>query len=311
VTNHTEYGFYDYDPANVGGGRTAGPKLRFTIHVDGSPGTAAGPLPAGLSGVEGPYYVNLAVTGTTGCTLATGTANNLAVRHQIMNELVIGTVPGTNRRTISGRFGPEGGSAAFPPPSTRCTTTASRVVDFVEPVSIPGQMTGPWINAEHTSSWTFNADTTFGYQIGVRGGFANIQNNCFKMDDYAATSGQFVVSAGAAATYCAPVGNVFNSNQGSVSDSPTPLLQQRLPGWVGRMPGAEVGGGATSRSPSPVYFHIAPAASFLSSADPVYFPPGSLASTAWCPNDILGVRPTQNGELRDSMTPVYFCRYTD
>lgn len=308
VTNHTEYGFYDYDPANAGGGRTAGPKLRFTIHVDGSPGTAAGPLPAGISGAEGPYYVGLATTGTTGCTMAAAPANNQAVRHQVMTELVLGTVPGTNRRTLSGRFGPDGGSAAFPPPSTRCTTTASRVVDFVEPPSVSGQMTGTWISQDRQSSWAFNADSTWGYQIGVRGGFANIQNNCFKMEDYAAPAGQYVVSAGTAATYCAPVGNVFNSNQGSVADTPTPLLQARLPGWNGRMPGAEVGGGATSRSPSPVHFQIAPAASFLSTADPVLFPPGSLASTSWCPTEILGVRPTQNGEFREALKPMYFCR---
>lgn len=309
VTNHTEYGFYDYDPANAGGGRVAGPKLRFTIHVDGSPGTAAGPLPAGLSGAEGPYYVGLAVTGAAGCTITGAPANELAVRHQVMTEVTLGTVPGTDRRTLSGRFGPDGGSAAFAPTSTRCTTTASRTVDFVEPVSIAGQMTGSWISQDHQSAWTFNTDSTWGYQMGVRGGFANIQNNCFKMQDYAAPSGQYVVSAGTAATYCAPVGNVFNSNQGSVSDSPTPLLQDRLPGWNGRMPGAEVGGGATSRSPSPVNFHIAPAAGFFAGADPVLFPPGSLASTAWCPTEILGVRPTQNGEFREELQPVYFCRY--
>jgi hypothetical protein len=311
VTNHTEYGFYDYDPANVGGGRVAGPKLRFTIHVDGSPGTAAGPLPAGLSGAEGPTYIGLAVTGTTGCTIANPPANDQAVRHHVMTNVVLGTVPGTSRRTLSGRFGPDGGSSAFPPPSTRCTVTGSRVIDFVEPESIPGQMTGPWVTQDRQSSWTFNTDTTWGYQMGVRGGFANIQNNCFKMDDYAAPAGQYVVSAGTAATYCAPVGNVFNSNQGSVSDSPTPLLQARLPGWRGRMPGAEVGGGATSRSPSPVHFRIANVGDFASVADPVLFPPDTLGSlSSWCSTEILGVRPTQNGELKDALMPVYFCRYT-
>jgi hypothetical protein len=311
VTNHTEYGFYDYDPNNVGGGRTAGPKLRFTIHVDGSPGTAAGPLPAGLSGAEGPFYVGLAVTGTTGCTIAAAPANDQAVRHQVMTEVEMGTVPGTTRRTLSGRFGPDGGSSAFPPPSTRCTTTASRVVDFVEPPSIAGQMTGTWITEDHQSSWAFSADSTWGYQMGVRGGFANIQNNCFKMDDYAAPAAEYVVSAGTAATYCAPVGNVFNSNQGSVADSPTPLLQSRLPGWIGRMPGAEVGGGATSRSPSPVHFRIATVADFPSVADPVLFPPETLTNlSSWCSTEILGVRPTQNGELRDEAGPLYFCRNT-
>lgn len=87
------------------------------------------------------------------------------------------------------------------------------------------------------------------------------------------------------------------------------LLQNRLPGWRGWMPGGELGGGSTARSPSPVYFHIANAAGFLSAADPVIFPAATLPSTAWCPSEILGARGTQNGELKDTLQPVYFCRY--
>lgn len=286
VANHVEYGFYEYVPDSVpdANNRVGGPKLRFTIHVDTNTGAATAPLPAGLSSAEGPRNVG------------TGAA---AVRHQVLANLVIGTLPGTSRRTISGSFGPDASTA----------TTSRREVEFVEPAQTPGQMNGTWINREHTRFWSFLAETTWGYHAGVDG-YANIQNNCFTMEDYAASSGQYVPSTGGSAVYCAPVGQIFNSLQGSVAHSPAPLLQQRLPGWRGWMPGGELGGGATSRSPSPVNFHIAPAAAFFSSADPVVFPPDSLDSTSWCPTEILGVRGTRNGALDDELKPLYFCRNT-
>src|SRR5690606_28475616 len=122
--------------------------------------------------------------------------------------------------------------------------------------------------------------------------------------------GQYVPSTGGSAVYCAPVGQIFNSLQGSVAHSPPVLLQDRLPGWRGWMPGGEVGGGATSRSPSPVDFHLAPAAALASVADPAVFPADTMGSLAWCPTEVLAVRSTQNGALVDSLQPLYFCRNT-
>jgi hypothetical protein len=286
VANHVEYGFYEYAPGTVvdANNAVAGNKLRFTIHVDANTGAATGPLAAGLSAAEGPRSIG------------TGAA---AVRHQVLTGLVLGTVPGSTRRTLTGLSGPDASTA----------TTASRLLEFEEQVSTAGQMTGTWIPQDHLGAWTFNADTTWGYHAGVEGGYANIQNNCFKMDDFTVPSGQYVVTSGANLTYCAPVGQVFNSLQGSVAHSPVPLLQARLPGWRGWMAGSELGGASTARSPSPVYFRIAPASTFAATADPAIFPASSIGSTTWCPSEILGVRATENGALDADIRPMYFCRY--
>jgi hypothetical protein len=291
VANHTEYGFYDYVPNAVAdaNNRAVGRKVRFTIHVDANTGTATGPLPAGLNSVEGLRNVG---------------AGEAAVRHQVLSSLVLGTVPGSTRRTMAGTFGLDGTTAPT-------ATSNLRQVEFEEPENIPGQMTGTWISQDHTGFWAFNADTTWGYHAGVEGGYANIQNNCFKMDDYSVASGLSVVSSGASLTYCAPVGQVFNSLQGSVAHSPVPLLQIRLPGWRGWMAGSELGGGSTARSPSPVHFVIASAASFAMTADPAIFPANTIGATSWCTTEILGVRPTQNGALTSDLKPAYFCRYTN
>ncbi len=286
VANHAEYGFYELVAGAVpdASNRVGGDKLRFTIHVDANTGAATAPLAAGLSSAEGPRNVG---------------AGAAAVRHQVLAELAVDTLPGSDRRRIRGAFGPDASTL----------TSARREVEMVEPVSIPGQMTGPWISQDHLRFWSFLGDATWGYHVGVHG-YANVENNCFKMDDYSAASGQYVPSTGGSAVYCAPVGQIFNSLQGSVAHSPPLLLQNRLPGWRGWMPGTELGGGASSRSPSPVHFQIAPAAAFAATADPTLFPPDSIGSTAWCPTEILGVRPTQNGELTDAMRPIYLCRNT-
>ena len=113
-------------------------------------------------------------------------------------------------------------------------------------------------------------------------------------------------SSGGATAYCAPVGNLFNSNQSSLAFSPSPTNQFRLPGWQGWMPGSELTGG---RSPSPVHFVIAPAASFAATADPAIFAASTIGDpTTWCSTEVLGVRGTQNGELVSTRQPIYFCR---
>lgn len=287
VANHTEYGFYEYVTGAVvdANNAVAGNKIRFTIHVDTNVAAVTGPLAAGLSAAEGPRNVG------------TGAA---ATRHQVLANVTFGTVAGSTRRTITGTFGPDASTA----------TTASRLMEFEEPTNLAGQMEGTWILKDHTGFWSFNADTTWGYHAGVENGFANIQNNCFKMDDFSASSGQYVVTSGASLTYCAPVGQVFNSLQGSVAHSPIPLLQPRLPGWRGWMPGSELGGASSARSPSPVYFVIAPASAFAAAANTTIFPADTIGSTSWCTTEILGVRPTENGALNPLVKPQYFCRNT-
>ncbi len=64
-------------------------------------------------------------------------------------------------------------------------------------------------------------------------------------------------------------------------------------------------------SPSPVYFHVAPSATFTSLADPTIFSPAVESPTTWCPNrDIVGLRETVNGKIVADRKPIYFCRNT-
>jgi hypothetical protein len=76
------------------------------------------------------------------------------------------------------------------------------------------------------------------------------------------------------------------------------------------MPGSELGGGSTARSPSPVHFVIAPAATFAAVANSSIFPASSIGITTWCSTEILGLRSTENGALTDGLKPVYYCRNT-
>jgi hypothetical protein len=89
-----------------------------------------------------------------------------------------------------------------------------------------------------------------------------------------------------------------------------------LPGYAGRIPGGQ--SAADGRSPSPVVYKIAPAASFAASVATTLFEDigepasryfddvGTPGKFAWCPTDILGIRATRNGEPLNF--PVYFCR---
>jgi hypothetical protein len=285
TSNHAEYGFYDYapnvvlatptDPNNV----VAGNKIRFTIHVDPNLGTATPELASGISSAEGPRSVG---TGAAG------------LRHQVLTQVAFGT---GSPRTIRGRFGPDGSPA----------TTAARVVDFAEAPSVNGQLTGSWVSQDQRRFWTYNADSTFAFHAGSNG-FPNIQDTCFKMSDPTRSSGQYIPSPGGVNVYCNPVGST-QSNLSALAHSPPPLLQARIPGWKGWLPGGELGGGSTTRSPAPVYFQIAPAGSFASTTEEAIFPAASVGSTTWCPTEILGIRATQNGELADSKAPLYFCRH--
>jgi len=282
VTNHAEQGFYDYAPGTVvdANDAVAGNKLRFTVHVDGNTGAAVAELAAGLSSTEGPRTVGSGAAGMV---------------HRVMTNVVIGA--GTPRM-ITGRFGPDGSPA----------TTAARDIVFVEPESINGQLTGSWITQDRLRFWSYQADTTYGFHAGANG-FTNIQDSCFRLDDPTQGSGQYIPSPGGAAAYCSPVGSSFQSNLSSLAHSIPPLLQPRLPGWTGWMPGGELGGGSSARSPSPVYFRIAAPGAFLSGADPTIFPAATLPSVSWCTSEILGVRGTLNGVLSSDIKPVYFCRY--
>lgn len=297
VSNHAEHGFYDWDPTNLGGGAVAGAKLRFTVHADTNTGAVTAPLAAGISAAEGPVYTGGTLAAGTTCAFSAATSP-VTIKHQVLTNVVLG---GGAQRTITGRFGPDGA------PTPRCAVTAARDIEFREPLSVPAQLTGSWIARDHLRFWTFNFDTSVVYHVGANG-YPNVQDTCLKVEDYTVPSGTYVPSTGGGAVYCNPVGSAFQSNLSSLAHSPPPLLQARLPGWQGYLPGTELGGGSSARSPSPVYFHIAPAASFAAGANATVFPPVTIGTTTWCPSEIIGIRGTLNGELSATLKPLYFCR---
>jgi hypothetical protein len=89
-----------------------------------------------------------------------------------------------------------------------------------------------------------------------------------------------------------------------------------LPGFIGRIPGGQTA--FDGRSPSPLYFFVAPASTFAGITDQEIFPSPVPAATpsktpfnsggfpTWCTTEILGMRATLNGAPIDY--PHYFCR---
>jgi hypothetical protein len=90
-----------------------------------------------------------------------------------------------------------------------------------------------------------------------------------------------------------------------------------LPGFVGRIPGGQ--SAADGRSPSPVLYMIAPAATFAAEVATTTFDDINEEAaeyfddldevgpfTDWCQTEVLGIRASLNGEPINY--PVYFCR---
>jgi hypothetical protein len=81
-------------------------------------------------------------------------------------------------------------------------------------------------------------------------------------------------------------------------------IRDNFAAYEARIPGGE--SAIDGRSPSPIYYFVAPAASFFSSAPAEYFPTPTVAVTTWCSTEILGIRRTLNGI--PTQQPVYMCR---
>lgn len=195
--------------------------------------------------------------------------------------------------------------------------------ELQEPPSINNEMTGAWMSQDYRRIWVWDHRTIYGFGAAVVGGHPSMNDACFTMENLHQSSG-FYVRRGSGpgchpfsqpASQPAP-GQLYSHAQGSDStDYPATILAQGvpalLPGFIGRIPGGQVFPGNTTASP--VQFHIAPAASFASSADPTYFPNLESGSFTWCkpsrPGDtaeVLGMRYTSNNLPID--IPVYLCR---
>jgi hypothetical protein len=195
--------------------------------------------------------------------------------------------------------------------------------ELQEPPSINNEMTGAWMSRDYRRFWVWDHRTIYGFGAAVVGGHPSMNDACFTMENLHQSSG-FYVRRGSGPG-CHPFSQpasqplpaqVYTHTQGSDStDYPATILAQGLPallpGFIGRIPGGQVFPGNTTASP--VQFHIAPAATFASTANPLYFPNLAGVSFAWCtpsrPGDtaeVLGMRYTSNNEPVD--IPVYMCR---
>lgn len=228
------------------------------------------------------------------------------------------------------------GISPSPPPCHR-PNYAQRVSWVLEePPQIQNEMTGAWITQDSRRLWVWDYRTYYGTSVAMMGGSPNMNDACFTIEDLHASSG--IYTRRGTGTGCFPFARPGNDPQSGLPgisvlnfatftftttprNGPMPAYQvtgaesvdltiapsivnpiiPQLPGYTGRHPGGEPA--PSTMSPSPVYFQIAPAASFFTVADATYFPP---VSTTWCTTEILGIRATANGFPINY--PLYFCR---
>jgi hypothetical protein len=213
--------------------------------------------------------------------------------------------------------------------ASKCTTTVPCVIAangnrlrwvLQEPLSIDGEMTGAWMQQDHRRIWVWDHRTIYGLGVGVIGGFPSMNDACFTMEDLRQSSGFYVRRGSGPGCHpfvqasTNPLQNYLHGAPESTDYPSVPGAQSSpplLPGFIGRIPGGVGFPGNTSASP--VQFHVAPASTFFSSADPKYFPTQPASSLDWCTAarsgdtaEILGLRYTSNNVPVDY--PIYLCR---
>lgn len=298
-----EHGFYDYDPV-------AG-TLRFTLNVDT---TAAGPaatrFPANFSPANATSAATVPTT-TNGLTSVPGTVMVGTVRHAILNNVDVST-PGV----ISGQFA--GAQTLFAAPATTTNEPNATLGWVLEaPHSIANEITGGWLAQDSRRLWVYDRRTYYGYHVGVSG-VLSVNDACFTIDDLSASSSFYTRRPSIIGCYPWPRPATDQSPGyaiGAIVESIDSITPQYigaagadridiglLPEFMSRLPGGRQA--ADGRSPSPIYFHVAPADQFFAAAPVDYFPP---EETGWCDTEILGIRSTLNGIAIHK--PLYFCRF--
>jgi len=277
------------------------------------PSTGAG-SPTG-PGSTTPGVLNAAMTGVQ---LGTTTVAVSDTASQTVRTLS-GTFGGDSQQTVSTVINPDAvnGTTHYPSSTQRLAWV------LTEPKSIDHEMTGAWTTQDHRRFWVWDYSTYYGTQVGVTGGAASMNDACFTTEDLHASSG--IYTRRGTITQCIAFGRLSSTqstnggyafvgtlesvdyNTASISTPPSGFSVlfspvATLPGFVGRMPGGQ--SAADGRSPSPIHYYIAPAASF--DGDTTYFPAPTVPFTSWCSTEILGVRATSNDIPINQ--PVYFCR---
>ncbi|MEO8314013.1 MAG: hypothetical protein ABI645_04370 [Pseudomonadota bacterium] len=243
-------------------------------------------------------------------------------------------------------FTPVAITYATPPAAATATTVTSVAAqvdwELTEVRSLNGEMTGGWITQDHRRIWVWDKASTFGNHVGVNG-LTNIESACFVVENPSGNSGNFQRRSGQTGCYPinrprllptpqtytsigmeaqdvgylltthnssttagapgAPTGAFATGNVSSGTYS-TANLAARFPNYEARIPGGQ--SALDGRYVSPVYYFVAPAATFSTLAPALYFPAPAAPFSSWCTTEILGLRATVNDVPFREV--VYFCR---
>lgn len=314
-SSQIEHGFYDYDPTAH--------TLTFTLNADTNPivifpkdfqqgnYNAPGVVPTTSPGLSAVPTPDAQVVG--------------GVRYPMLTGVVVDPAG-----KITGTFSGKQSVGILNPTPTNLGTGANAPViepaatmDWVlqAPPSITSQMTGAWLAQDNRRLWVFDKETYYGMHVGVVGVYA-LNDACFTMPDVTASSGLYTRRPSINGCYPWPRPGTGQTP----TYAPTVLVESidlkvpqfiplsatstaggnvdigTLPTYMARIPGGSQA--VDGRSPSPIVFHIAPAAQFYNNAPSEYFPSGD---TTWCHTEILGIRATLNAVPIHK--PVYFCRF--
>ncbi|MDQ2642101.1 MAG: hypothetical protein M3Y79_16140 [Pseudomonadota bacterium] len=300
-TSQVEHGFYEFTPGAGGTGT-----IRLTLNVDTA---STGSFPGAFSSANATSASTVPTT-TNGLNVVPGTVLVGSVRHAVMTNVNTDTAG-----VITGRF--KGAQTVSTPP----TSEPDAILDWTleAPFSVNNEMTGGWLAQDGRRLWVYDKRTYYGTHVGVVGVYA-VNDACFTIDDLTASSSFYTRRPSIGGCYPWPrpaTGQSPGYAIGGIVESIDYIVPQfigttganqvdigLLPEFMSRLPGGRQA--ADGRSPSPIYFHIAPAAQFFAAAPAEYFPAQAAGWDTWCPTEILGIRSTQNGVPIHK--PVYFCR---
>lgn len=295
TANQIEHGFYDFDPVNA--------KIRFHLITDTNNSTVfpATFSPNAATSAAGTLTATPGLSAVPSSATATPVSvDGFAARS--LSGVTFGTdvSPFGTVRRISGVFGADT-AAPF-------TAATSRVAwTLTEPNNVDTEMTGTWISQDHRRFFSWDYRTYYGIHVGVQGGAASMNDACFTLEDLHATEGIYTRrgTISLCLPFSRPASTTTNYGVGfaeSIDFSAPTVAGLPLPGFIGRLPGGQ--SAADGRSPSPIRFKVAPAASFAT--DAAYFTAPATPFTTWCTTEILGIRATINDNPIDY--PVYLCR---
>lgn len=239
---------------------------------------------AASSGVTHGYYAYDDVAGTITFTVLTATSINAAGRgltgmpgYAEGNTTIFGAIV-LRRGTVTAGNVVKSASGGLGTLSMEFTSGANmRLWTMTEPASIPGELTGTWVSADHRRMWAYDEQRTFAFHMGVNG-LGNLQDVCMlPTDDSTPASGVITKHAGSATDdsglfTCVP--GVWNPGSGGVfartPDYPHyvpsngavsglgigPTTPQVPPGLISRFPGMQ--SQLDNRPTSPVMYEVVP-----------------------------------------------------